>query len=113
MQRVPEKGWEGMRGGMRMGGNKDNSNTQIEGAKQININDNTSNRRDKDAGKSHHSRNCKQGIQKGLDLSQTTLNDCWKGKEKGLQLWSEEMAELEEVEKEQARVRQESLLLYV
>ena len=84
MQRVPDKGWEGMRGGMRMGGNKDNGNTQIEGAKQINVNDNTSNRRDKDAGKSHHGRNYKQGIQKGLDPSQTTLNDCWKGKEKEL-----------------------------
>ena len=100
---------------MRMGGNKGNVHAQTEVAKQINVNSIRSNGKDKESGKLHYTggRNYKQGLQKGTGPSQTTLNDWWKGKEKDLRSWSEEMDELDEIEKEQNRVRQESTLSYV
>ena len=85
-QRILDKGWEGMKEGMRMGGNKGNMHAQTEVAKQINVNGSRSNGKDKDSGGSHYTggRNYKQGLQKGIGPSQTTLNDCWKGKEMDL-----------------------------
>ena len=87
-QRVLDKGWEGMRGDMRKGGykDKDNSSIQTKSTKQGNVNSIRSNSRDKDSGKSQQTsgRSYKQGIHKDLGPSQTTLNECWKDKEKEL-----------------------------
>ena len=41
------------------------------------------------------------------------LNEFWKGKEKGMCPWSEEMEELDELEGMQAKNSQESTLSYV
>ena len=59
------------------------------------------------------SRNYKQGNRKDPGPLQTTLNEFWKGKEKDMRSWLEEMAELEEIEAEQRKARQESFLSYV
>ena len=99
----------------RAGGNKVNSKTQIEGSKHSNVIDSNHSTRDKETGVLHYasSRNYKQGIQKDLEPAQTTLNSFWKGKEKDMWTWSEEMDELEEIEREKAQGRQESNLSYV
>ena len=54
-------------------------------------------------------RNYKKGIQKETGgAAQTTLNKFWKGKEKDMRSWSEEMEELERTEKEITQNSQES-----
>ena len=54
-----------------------------------------------------------QEIMKDPGPLQTTLNTFWKGKEKDMWSWSEEMAKLEEIEREQAKAGQERSLSYV
>ena len=117
VQRVPDKWWEGRRAITRAVGNKDkdNGNTQIEGHKHSNVMDTNNSMGDKEAGMicPASSRNYKQGNRKDPGPLQTTLNEFWKGKERDMRSWSEEMAELEEIEAEQRKARQESFLSYV
>ena len=117
VQRVPDKGWEGRRAVTKVIGNKDkvNGNTQTEGHKHGNAMDTNNGMGDKVAGLIHPagSRNYKQGNRKDPGPLETTLNEFWKGKEKDMRSWLEEMAELEEIEAEQRKARQESFLSYV
>ena len=98
MQRVPDKGWEGRRAVTKVVGNKEkvNGNTQTEGHKHGNAMDTNNGMGDKVAGsiRPAGSRNYKQGNRKDPGPLQTTLNEFWKGKEKDMRLWLEEMAEL-------------------
>ena len=55
----------------------------------------------------------KQSTQKETGVAQATLNDFWKGKEKDMRTWSQEMEELDDLDSAHAKERQESTLSYV
>ena len=111
MQRISDKGWEGRRTDLGTGGNKDNSNIQIEATNHSNVYGMgiRSNDKRSEVTRQAGGRNYKKGIQKDTGgTAQTTLNEFWKGKEKDMRSWSEEMEELERTEKEIAQNSQES-----
>ena len=117
-QKVADKGWEGMKemkAGMRMGGNRVNSNLQTEDSNNGNVIGSGLGNRVKDPVTMRQlgGRKYKSGVQKDAGSSQMTLNRFWTGKEKDLQSWSEEMEELDQLDIIQAKGSQESTLSYV
>ena len=87
-QRVADKGWEGMKVGMRTGGNRVNSNSQTEDSNHSNMMGIRLGNRGKDPVTTHQlgGRKYKHGVQKDAGTSQKTLNEFWIGKEKDLHL---------------------------
>ena len=114
-QRRMDNGWEGRRGYKETMGSLGSSINQMEAHKQGNMGDVGSFAKDRDKGTSHQSNNrkYKQGTQKEVGASQTTLNEFWKGKEKDLRTWLEEMEELEGLESLRVQNSQDSALSYV
>ena len=115
MQRVPDKGWEGRRTGMRSEENKGNGNKQTEGYKHGNVGEGGINNRYKRSDQLWQAgeRAYKQGTQRETGAAQTTLRDFWKGKEKDMRSWSQEMEELDDLDNARAKDRQESAISYV
>lgn len=114
-QRTQDNGWEGRRANVRTMGSKVDGTKQIATRKQGNGIDFGSSAKDKNTETSHHSNNrkYKQATQKESGTSQTMLNEFWKGREKDLRTWLEEMEELEGLESLWAQNSQESVLSYV
>ena len=100
---------------MKAGGNKVNGNIQTEAYKHGNMYSIRIRSSDKgsEATCQSGSRKYKQGTQKDMGALQTTLNEFWKGKEKDMQTWLEDMEELERMEQVIAEGSQESILSYV
>ena len=75
-QRVADKGWEGMKVGMRMGGNRVNGNSQTEDSNHGNMMDIGLGSRGKDPVTTHQigGRKYKHRVQKDAGTSQKTLN---------------------------------------
>ena len=115
LQRIPDRGWEGRKAGMGTVRNKAIGNKQTENHKQSNVFGIRSTIRDKVIEGLHQqgSSKYKQVAQKDTGVSQTMLNEFWKGKEKDMRPWLEEMEELDELEGMQAMNSQESTLSYV
>ena len=115
MQRVPDSGWEGRRTDMRVGGNNGNGNKQTEAFKHGSVGIISNGIRDKGSDQVWHTggRLYKQGTQKDKGVSQATLSDFWKGKDKDMRTWSEEMEELDRVDDMHNKGSQESRISYV